>query len=273
MALLPPRDVIQEKIESIKHWDNRPRSYLGYSGMASPCQRYLKYSLHWCFKTHHDARVERIFRRGDYEEIAVQRDFEAIGIEIFDDQLEVSGGHGYAKGHIDGKVQGVPGYELEILLLEVKTMNDKRFKEYIKKGLQEVHPVYYGQIQSYMGKLGLANTLYVVTNKNDESRNYQVLPFDESKYQELEDVANTVPLMDALPDKIGGKTWFTCKYCNARQTCHYDAKIRRTCRSCAHVTLEGDGNWGCTVKETDDLQYDDQLNGCKQYELDEIFER
>ena len=273
MALLPPRDLIYDKIESVKIWQNKPRSYLGYSGMGNQCQRLLKLQLHWCIKSHHEARIERLFRRGDYEETVIAKDFEHAGIDLFDDQLEVVGGHGYAKGHIDGKVFGVPGYETEIMLFEAKTMNEKRFKEYLKKSLREVSPIYYGQIQSYMGKLGLKNTLYVVTNKNDEARSYKILPFDEDEYLRLEDIANTVPLMEELPTRLGGKTWFACKFCDARQLCHYKQKVRKTCRSCANVTMEGDGKWGCSLRgDHSCISYDTQLKGCENYKLDAMFE-
>ena len=270
MALLPPKDLLFEAIEMKKIEVQKPRSYLGYSGMAHACHRYLKYSLHWCYSRNHEPRVERIFRRGDYEETVVQADFARIGITHFDDQLEVKGGYGYAKGHIDGKVKNVPGYGEEVMLLEVKTMNDKRFKEYLQKGLQEMHPVYYGQIMSYMGKLGLKNTLYVVTNKNDEHRNYKIIPFDEEEYKRLEDIANAIPLMHDLPDKIGGKTWHACKYCDAKQICHYKAPIQKTCRSCKYVTLEGEGKWGCSM-EGYFISYEEQLRACGDHELDVMF--
>jgi len=220
MALLPPKDVIAEAIEGRKIANKRPRSYLGYSGMANPCSRHLKYSLHWAYTKYHEARIERIFRRGDYEETVLADDFKRVGIDLFDDQLEVIGGHGYAKGHIDGKVFGVPGYETEIMMFEAKTMNDKRFKDYLKKGLRETNPVYYGQVMSYMGKLGLERCLYVVVNKNDEHRNYQIIEFDNDEYQRLEDIANAIPLMTELPEKIGGRTWFACKWCDAKNLCH-----------------------------------------------------
>lgn len=272
MAKLPKRDNLQAIFEGAKITNKRPRSYLGYSGMAHACQRYLKYSLHWCYTSSHDPRVERIFRRGDYEEEVLAKDFERVGIDLFDDQLEVEGGHGYAKGHIDGKVFGVPGYETEIMLFEAKTMNDKRFKEYMLKGLQLTNPVYYGQIMSYMGKLGLKRTFYVVANKNDEQRSYKIIDFDEDEYKRLEDVANTIPLMDELPDKIGGKTWHTCKYCDAKQVCHYGHAVRKSCRTCTHVTLEGDGKWGCSISDVDNILYEEQLKGCDKYKVDEIFE-
>lgn len=269
MALLPPKDLIAAAIDGRKIVNKRPRSYLGYSGMANKCQRFLKYNLHWVYSGYHEARIERIFRRGDYEEKVLAKDFDRVGIQHFDDQLEVDGGHGYAKGHIDGKVFNVPGHETEIMLLEVKTMSDKRFKEYLKNGLKITNPVYYGQIMSYMGKLGLDKCLYVVTNKNDEHRDYKIYDFDKDEYDRLEDIANTIPLMTELPAKIGGKTWFACKYCDAKKVCHGDANPWKTCRSCVYVSLEGDGKWGCNGKI---LTYDEQLAACDDYILDGMFD-
>jgi hypothetical protein len=270
MALLPPKNLIQDAIESIDIINDKPRSYLGYSGMAHKCLRVHKYNLHWCYTSSHPARVDRLFRRGDYEETVVAKDLERIGVQFFDDQAEVSGGFGYAKGHIDGKVTNVPGYEDELMLLEIKTMNDKKFKEYFKKGLKEFNPIYYGQIMSYMGKLELSKCLYIATNKNDESRVYTIMDFDYEEYKRLERVAESVPLMDRLPDKIGGKTWIDCKYCNAKKICHYNGAVNKTCRSCENVTLEGDGVWSCG--SSDSLDYDAQLSACDRYILSSLFE-
>ena len=119
-----------------------------------------------------------------------------------------------------------------------------------------------------MGKLGLKKCLYVVTNKNDEHRNYQIYDWDETEYNRLEDVANSIPLMEELPNKIGGKTWHACKYCDAKQFCHYNAKPRKSCRSCVHVSLEGEGRWSCGGAL---LSYEDQLKGCDNYILDGMF--
>ena len=270
MAIIPKRNAIKELLDSREILVDKPRPYLGYSGMANACQRALKYGFHWCYDRSHPARVERIFRRGDYEETVLEAEFKAIGIKMYDDQLGVSGGHGYARGHIDGKVEGVPGYPDETMLLEIKTMNDKRFKEYNKKGLREISPTYYGQIMSYMGKLGMKKVLYVVSNKNDENRSYDIIEFDEDEYNRLEDVANVIPVMTELPEKIGGKTWFSCKYCDSRQICHYGADIKKTCRSCKNISLEGNGKWGCAIG-SNDLDYNEQLSACDNYELDEMF--
>jgi len=271
MAPLPPKDLIADAIEGVKIRDEKPRDYLGYSGMGHQCQRLLKLQLHWVTKRWHQPRVERIFRRGDYEEEVIAADFERIGIKLFDDQLEVIGGHGYAKGHIDGKVTNIPGHDGEIMLFEAKTMNDKRFKEYLKVGLRQCSPVYYGQIMSYMGKLGLTKCLYVVANKNDEHRNYQIMDFDVAEYKRLEDIASAIPLTDTLPEKIGGKTWFACKFCDAKDFCHNNAKPRVTRRTCTYVTLEGDGKWGCSKHDMSFLSYDNQLEACPDYDVDEMF--
>jgi len=270
MAILPKRDILREKLDSREIITDRPRPYLGYSGMAASCLRALKYGFHWSYDRSHPARVERIFRRGDYEETVLEAEFKTVGVKMYDDQLEVAGGHGYAKGHIDGKVDNVPGYPGVTMLLEIKTMNDKRFREYSKKGLRETNPTYYGQIMSYMGKLGLDKTLYVVSNKNDESRAYTVMDFDEDEYGRLEDIANAIPTMTELPEKIGGKTWFSCKYCDARQVCHYGATVKKTCRSCKNISIEGEGKWGCLLGSSD-LGYEEQLSACGEYELNEMF--
>ena len=268
MAKIPTFNPIHAKVEQVYHVEGL-RPYLGYSVLGHPCNRYLWYYLHWCFNQKIDARLKRLFSRGDYEEEIVTRDLVAAGMEVHSDQHEVTGCHGHVKGHIDGFVDNVPGAEKTTHLLEVKTMNDKRFKEYQKKGLEATNPGYYAQIQSYMGKTGKKRCLFVVTNKNDEQRDYQRLNFDKDKFDELESRGTHILMCDEPPDKIGGKTWHECKFCNAKKICHYSEQPLKNCRTCEFVGIENDGKWSCGKCDGAEIRVHDQRQGCDLYQLAE----
>ena len=51
-------------------------------------------------------------------------------------------------------------------LLECKSAKDSRFKEFVKKGIKEVEPKYWAQIQTYMHYMELERCLYVIYNKD-----------------------------------------------------------------------------------------------------------
>ena len=267
MALIPPRNLISDKIEKARH-PQVPRDYLGYSSTGGECTRKMWYDLHWAYSRSIEARVNRIFRRGDYEEGVVHKELKSICIKLTDDQFTVVGPYGHVKGHIDGIVQYVPGYGDEKMLLEIKTMNHKRFIDYRNKGLRETNPGYYSQIMSYMGKLNLKKCLYIVTNKNDEARDYQIIDYDEDEFNRIESVATGVLFSDKPPEKIGGKTWMTCKYCDAKQICHYGQAPAKNCRTCEYIAIEEHGKWSCE-KTGQNISSDEQLTNCKEYELAE----
>lgn len=283
MALLPKTGQIQQLMEAgVIIEDHRPR--LGYSQMGGSCDRKLYYILRWSYKQEISRRLYRIFRRGDLEEPRIHADLLAEGFKVIEDQLTVHGPHGHIEGHIDGKVIGLPEPTVEKneeVLLEIKTMNAKRYGEYCNKGLRKTNPAYYSQINSYMGKLGLAKCLFVVHNKNTEDRSYVMIPFDLNEFERIEARAHKILYSEEAPGRIGDVTWFECKFCDAKDICHKGAQVERNCRTCKHISLEDKGEWSCSHKdwheihsETIDIKFSNTLSlprqkaSCDRYEYD-----
>ena len=223
-----------------------PRPYLGMSQLGGTCTRQLWYSFRWCYVRVHTPKQKRIFERGDLEEPRIIKDLESIGVKVSGDQTELVGFAGHCKGHVDAILENVPPHPSKTLLGEFKTANMASFKTFADKGCKIASPRYYTQCQVYMKYLKLDYCLFIVTNKNNEERHYEIIPYNETAAQAAEDVAIDVIQAEEPPPKIGGPTWFECKFCDAYDICHYNEEIHRCCRNCAKVQIKPEGVWYCT---------------------------
>ena len=257
MVLIPKQNLVEMAVE-LGEVKSLPRPYLGYSSIGHPCTRYLWYTFRWCYEKTYSKRVQRIFDHGDWEEQNVIRDLRLANIGVGRLQQEVVGPAYHVRGHIDGCCTNVPGAEKTEHLLEVKTANDSRYKSYIKipldaKGhanerLRQWDEGYYSQVNSYMGKLGLKRCLFVVVNKNTEHRTYDRIHFDNIQFEVSEERALHVLLSETPPFKIGeNPAWFQCKFCDAKNICHFKAEPLRNCRTCEHSCIEDNGYWSCDL--------------------------
>lgn len=256
-----------------------PRPYIGYSSLNAPCPRAIWYSFRWVGWIYVRPQLQRIFDRGNMEEKRIITDLVAKGMtcfarinnedvpitgEIGEEQEEFIGIGGHVHGHCDGRIIGVPDAPKTVHLLEIKTMKDSKFKSYKKYGLEKVHPTYWGQIHSYMGKMKLNRCLFVVTNKDNEERSYKRFKFDKDIYKDMEAVAIDILTTEIPPQKIGDATWFECKFCDWREVCHKGKEILRTCRTCENVSIEDFGIWRCDLTN-EPLTKKNQFDACRNY--------
>lgn len=252
--------------------EQKDRTYLGYSGLGNPCMRALWYSFRWATKRYVERRIERLFRRGDYEEEVIIADLEYHGMKVTNTQAEIEGFAKHVLGHIDGEVENVPksvevpDFVVGKGLLEMKTAKQELYKKYVKDGVRKANFVYYCQTQSYMGKRGLKWTMFVITNKNTEERNIEYIKFDEHQFRSLEDIAESVVSTDVPAPRIGDSTWFECKFCDYKKICHHGEKIQKTCRTCKYAAIVDDGKWEC-LQAGGFIPEHIQREGCDLYEL------
>ena len=273
MAIIPKQDTLHEAIEGglVKQ---ESREYIGMSGLAGPCARKIWYDFHWSYDRMITKRLERIFARGSHEEPRIISDLQDAGIIIgfcLKNQIELVDSTGHIKGHPDGIANNVPGAEKTTHLLEIKTMNNKRFNDYVKKGLKITNPTYWGQVHMYMGEQKLTRCLFVVTNKDNEERHYERIKYDKDVHKECMSIGFNILTSEFAPKKIGELTWFECKMCDARDICHKGAPINRNCRTCKNVNIEQEGKFSCELYGHW-LDKEDQILGCGDYELSEVFE-
>lgn len=234
------------------------RPHLGASMLGHACKRYLWYSFHWAYNNPIGAKLNRIFRIGDATEDLIVADLERIKTPVTDSQLRVVGYMGHAGGSIDGITNGK--------LFEAKSMNVSNFNKVKKAGVKAGFPVYYVQVQYYMGKLMLDECLFVVMNKNTQELHIEVIEFDEDVYLEAQ-VTEKQVIDGRVEDfkRIGHlHTWHECRFCSAADVCHHNLPYQVNCRTCSYSLAVDDGKWLCTKKDTM-LSMKDQLEACKFY--------
>ena len=269
MAKIPQRNLLNEVLEE-GLVEQKFRTYIGMSSLMGPCPRKIWYDFRWSYLKEIPKRVQRIFNRGHYEESVIINDFINAGIEIVSQQSEMVDSTGHIKGHDDGILLNVPGAEKTPHLFEGKTMKHSRYVKYMREGLQRSDPVYWGQIHTYMGELGLTRCVYGVVNKDTDERDFKRIKYEPDVHDQCMSIGFDILTSEFPPKKIGEKTWFDCKFCSARGVCHKGEPILKTCRSCQHVSIEMGGNWSCGKHNGVLLSPDEQRRGCDQYELSEV---
>ena len=141
------------------------------------------------------------------------------------EQFGFSIADGEIKGHIDGVICGGSvdmGYPC---LWENKSANDKKFREFMMKGVARTNPVYAAQIALYQAYMNLTEhpCLFTVLNKNTSQIYYELVPFDKVLAQEISDKA--VNILEAtkaneiLPRVAFSRDFFDCKWCEFQDRC------------------------------------------------------
>ena len=258
------------------------RPYLGASAIGKPCLRQHWYSFRWSKPAEFSGRLYRVFQSGHLQEPRVYADLRGIGCKVYDINpstgkqfgwSEPSTGHHF-RGNADGIVTGLPQAPKTPHILEIKTASDKYFREMQKSGVKQAKPEHWAQMQSYMhwslaefGEDGCKRAIYIVVNKDNDDIYTERLEYDAEAAQAIIDKA--LAIITAAEPPVGistDPTWYECKFCDYHSICHGTDVPAPTCRSCAHITPELDGNadWSCHVhagKVSNSIQRD----GCAQH--------
>lgn len=266
MAKLPTTDpinnILNETLEPLEH-----RDHIGLSELGHQCHRYLQLKHYWSYDSFITSRIRRLFDFGTRAEAVMISALEAQGYTVDGAQDEIVGYSGHWKGHIDGIA-----VKDERNLVEFKTHNDKSFKDLLKRGVELSKPQHYAQMQSYMGYKGLKCAIYMAENKNDSTFYFERVEFNPEYFEDLKTKEIEIVTADSLLPRIGNNssTWFECKWCDASDVCFGKKEPSRNCRTCKHVDVLDDGEWGCG-KHGDTLTSAAQKAGCEDYELAIMF--
>lgn len=205
---------IIDMIEAKRAGDNIPRQHLGLSEIGHKCPRWLWYAHHNTPSKPVEGRIIRLFRTGNIIEDAIISDLESIDIEVTDRQREVEivNGDIVLRGHIDGIVSGQ--------LLEIKSTNEKYFKQLLKVGYEKWNPKYKAQAHVYMVLCDLEECMVVVENKNDSNLYIETLKLDRDYVTKLLiDVFAAITLPEP-PERIcPDVSWYESKCCKYQEFC------------------------------------------------------
>jgi hypothetical protein len=232
------------------------RTHLGASVLGEKCLRKIWFTFHWCEWEDFDGRMLRLFNRGHTAEHGFAALLRNVGATVWTvdadgKQFKVSAFGGHVGGSMDGVAQHLPGLPNGLpagtpVLLEMKTHNDKSFKELLRKGLQASKVKHYRQAQLYMHLAGLKWCLYCAVNKNDDALWFDFFAYDESVGRYLLNRAETVIFGEGLPPRISETpSWFECTFCPMKGVCFGYSRPQVNCRTCRHAKPQPDGTWTC----------------------------
>lgn len=272
MAKIPPM-TIAERIDSVTI-ESYPRPHLGASQIGHACQRSLVYSFRWAFKKRIPGKLNRIFNMGHFIEDIIIEAIKSIGIEHYGSQDRIIDGTGHAGGSVDGIVSNVPGFEPEDeLLFEAKSMNHTNFLDVKRNGVQKSKPVYYSQMDMYMGRMELDFGMFVALDKNTSELYFEIVPFDAEHYGDLLDRESNIlhaVHINEFPRISTNPSWFMCKFCDAKDICHGSGIVEKNCRTCEHAEIHMEGKWECGMFDKE-ISVEEQQAGCGYYKKAEMF--
>jgi hypothetical protein len=240
---------LAEKIEAA--YLNAPRkeavrAYLGASIVGNQCLAYLAFSLRGFPETPVDGRLQRIFNLGHVIEDVVLNDLKKAGLDIIDRdsngrQIEWVMYGGHVKMHGDGQIAEDGKI---VAILEIKSMGDSKYKEFVAKGIRNSHRNYYEQVMLMMAGSGIPTAVLIAYNKNNSDYHSEVVEFDEiySASQRL----RIEQVLSNLATKISSdpSDW-RCRECFKRTACWEQSQPEKACRNCQFALAVPDGEWWC----------------------------
>lgn len=230
--------------------DDGLRPHLGASLIGRPCERELWYRFRWAKRASFDARMLRLFARGQREEAVFAELLRKAGATVVTEDPNTGRQYSFATGHfggsMDGAAVGLPDAPKTWHVLEFKTHSLKSFNELAAKGVKMTKPEHWAQMQCYMAWTGMDRALYCAVCKDDDRLHLERVDFDKQAAEAL--FAKAQRIIDAPEPQPGVSTdpsWWECKLCDYHDLCHGTALPIPTCRSCAHATPVADAQWRC----------------------------
>lgn len=246
------------------------RDHLGASVIGEPCLRKTWFNFRGFGQSAITPRLIRLFNRGHLEEARFHAMLNACGIKtefVNHDERQFGYKKGIFAGSIDGLAFGVPECEGETVLLEFKTMNSSRFKQFVAHDMMPF-PAYENQCHVNMHCMNIfnkdllenfnltkplneknealiKNTLFMAVCKDTDEIHAVIIPLDEAKAREC---------LDRIPDILGEKVpdglhdhpkYFDCKMCGFNKFCYEKKKFPHNCRTCALHVFNDDGTESC----------------------------
>lgn len=232
-------DLKKNLCESLIDKENKPRGYLGCSLMGHPCDRLLWYQYKGIVapapRVDTPEDINKLskkllrFKLGHLIEdllITLLDTKEEDGFYIFNKQAEISLLDGKLKGHIDGLIRhkdSIAPWAVDVHVLEIKSMNDQRFKLLQKKKVKQGFPEYWSQCQLYMKGMGFDQALLFAINKNTCEIYHEVIPYNEKDVEGLLLKAQRIFEYDSEPSiftQPGRKIPLVCAGCDYFDHCY-----------------------------------------------------
>lgn len=216
------------------------RDYLGASRLGVSCDRALQFEYTDTPKDEDQnftGKTLRIFQAGHVFEDLMIKWLRLTGINLITqkqngNQFGFAVAGGKVKGHIDGVIIDAP-QDLEFnfpMLWECKSLNDKSWKDVVKKGLVVSKPIYAAQVAIYQAYMesqieGISKNpaLFTAINKDTAEIHFELINFDQELAQKTSDRAVKIlcatEAHELLPRIATDSTHFECKFCPWQERC------------------------------------------------------
>nr|CRH06061.1 Conserved protein of unknown function [Candidatus Magnetococcus massalia] len=239
-------EAINHLIDEALEEENRQqasRTYLGASRLGVACERALQFEYAHAPKDpakDFDGQLLRIFAAGHlFEDMAI-RWLHMAGFELFTTKGNRPGGEqfgfeaagGRIQGHVDGIIMSGPkSFKMGCpCLWECKSLNNKSWKDTIKRGVAISKPVYAAQIaiyQAYMEpqvtEISSNPALFTAINKDTSEIHHELVPFDAPLAQKMSDravrIIEATEAHELLPRISRESTHFQCRMCAYADRC------------------------------------------------------
>lgn len=196
------------------------RTYIGASSIGNPCARSIWYRYNNYDAEPRSHKLLRTFAIGKKLEGVVLDCLEQAGLslartwyDLYDKDIPEF------QGHVDAVWMDDVGNSKAIL--EVKTARDSSFNVFVKRGLKYWYPIYYSQVQSYMGMSGIHEAYVIALNKDTSDIHDERVIFDSIYYEDLKRKASFIMNSNEPPSKINGSPlYFVCRMCSFKEVCH-----------------------------------------------------
>lgn len=264
--------VIPHMADAYRGQEDGRRSHLGASMIGRKCARDIWYGFRWATIKLHPARILRLFNRGHLEEARFIAILLSIGVAVYQqdaagNQFRISDVGGHFGGSGDGIGVGVPDLPPNTpCLLEFKTHGVKSFAKLKEAGVRVAKPEHFSQMQVYCRKMGIGAALYGAVCKDTDELHLEIIYVQPVHADQMIDRARQIIMMREAPKRISEKSsWYECTYCDHKPTCHFDAPMAVSCRSCHHVKVDVDnGGWVCGQTGAV-LSKEEQMAACGEY--------
>jgi len=230
--------------------DQRPRRYIGASGIGNKCEAALAFSLRGFPDVTPDPQLQRIFNIGSQIEDVVVKDLrKRAKIPVMETdpltgkQFNYQQLGGHVRCNLDGLIEMPDG---RLRNLEIKSMNDNSWTKFVEKGVRYSHPHYYDQMQMQMAMSKTADSLFIAYNKNNSKYHAEIVPYDEIEWAFLRTRIETALLNKARRIAEDETDW-RCRGCFKRDNCWKTPEVEPDCAFCQHAGATADGGWHCSL--------------------------
>ncbi|MGE4118930.1 MAG: hypothetical protein AB7F29_13740 [Candidatus Nitrosocosmicus sp.] len=213
--------ILSNLIDKITYPPDQKRLYIGASNIGSECLRQIWYEFKSFTSTPHLGRHQRNLEVGKKFESMIVDWIEKAGVtiikphssnhylEYFDDELP------YFRGHADALLPTLKA------VLDIKVIKASSYRDFVNKGLKEWSPIYYAQLQSYMGMGHIPHAYLLALNKDTAEIHDEKINFDNAYYKSLKERAKMIADSPSEPNRISSNpAWWLCKICKYRTICH-----------------------------------------------------